>query len=117
MLLIKKESLLSTILVNYKPMIALKKCQNLKKKNSHVTFVRAPKHFNIGRLKIKNFNSKYYKIYINVNCLINTDFFFNNNTFFSSLRKSIPVNILNNPVSFQISSETVIKFIIMWLVI
>lgn len=115
MLLIKKESLLTGILVNYKPMVALKNIKNLKKKNSHITFVRAPKHFNIGRLKVKNFNSKYYKICANLNYTINTDFFFSNNMLFSFLRKTVSNNILNNPVSFQVNCETKIKIIIICL--
>lgn len=80
-----------------------------------MTFVRAPKHFNIGRLKIKNFNSKFYKLYIPLNLCVSMQFLFEFNLIFTYIKKHVEGNVLNSMSSCQVCTETFITFSIMWL--
>lgn len=110
MLIIKKTSQLSRITTNYRVLKPIKDSVNLRKSNSHTVFLRAPKNFNIGKLKVKNFNYKHYKLSTPSNILINNNFFFKNKLFFKFFNVNISSNNLMPINSIQISVKTTAIF-------
>ena len=69
---------LKEILVCYKILSKARNKQiNIKKQVSHSILLRAPKHFNIGKHKIKNLNYKYSNVY-KLNLLIKVPLFLHN---------------------------------------
>ena len=109
MLAIKKKSKLISVVTNYRVLTSLKKSLNLKKSNSHSVFLRAPKHFNIGKLKIKNHNHKYNKSILFYNTNIATKLIDNSCLLFNYLVSNIKSSILVVPNSYQITIKSVVK--------
>lgn len=112
MLIINKNSYLKKIVINYKNIFFIKDSIKFKKSISHTVFLRAPKHFNIGKIKIKNINYKYFKILYTSNLSISSKFFFFNNLLFFYINKNAHINILKNVNSYQIFINTKLKFLL-----
>ena len=100
-------------LISYKILSKIKnKSINIKKQVSHSVLLRAPKHFNIGKHKIKNLNYKYINIHnysnININSLL---FMYNIINIVKILQKSINRNTLFLVNSYQFVTITKFKFL------
>lgn len=112
MLIINKNSYLNKIIINYKNMFFIKDSIRFKKSISHTIFLRAPKHFNIGKIKVKNINYKYFKILCASNLNISSKFFFYNNLLFFYINKNANTNILKNVNSYQVFMNTKLQFLL-----
>lgn len=112
MLLINKKSILLSFLINYKLLHSIKTQKNLKKKLSHTVILRAPKNFNIGKLKIKNYNYKFFKGIYTPRVTLSTFFFCTNSVILNYLSKCAHLNMLAGINSYQVTTNTVFKLVI-----
>jgi hypothetical protein len=88
----------------------LTKKLNKKQKKSTLVFLRAPKHFNIGKRKVHSFKN-YNKIIYKLNLKIPLIFFLKNfSIFFSVLQNFHKFNLLYKIFSIKISLKVKIKF-------
>jgi hypothetical protein len=92
----------------------LKKKYSLKKKISNSVILRSPKHFNIGKQKIKSINY----IFVNIGFVVKKNVYSNiiqqdTKYLFKLLDKFTETNIYIKTDSVKLSIKT--KFIIMWL--
>lgn len=117
MLQIKKKSTLVSCKYNLQFLFRngkLSKKYLAKKIVSHFITLRAPKNFNIGKLKILTLNYKTSNLIININKVINVkQMIHSNKSLFLSLAKAISTNptLLVNSIKITIQSSFKLKWL------